>query len=67
MFALLCIGRQLQLPVDIIIHLFDTFVKPILMYGSEILAHEGTNILEKLHLRLCKYILLVNRTTYGIW
>ena len=34
MFALLRRGRQLQLPVDIMIHLFDTLVKPILLYGS---------------------------------
>ena len=44
------------LPVDIMIHLFDTLVKPILLYGSE-------EILEKLLLRFCKYILLLNRTT----
>ena len=48
MFALLRRGRQLQLPVDIMIHLFDTLVKPVLSYGSEIWAHEGTEILEKL-------------------
>ena len=40
MFALLRRGRQLQLPVDIMIHLFDTLVKPILLYGSEIWTHE---------------------------
>ena len=34
MFALLRRGRQLQLPVDIMMHLFDTLVKPILLYGS---------------------------------
>ena len=63
MFALLCRGRHLQLPVDIMIHLFDTLVKPVLLYSSEIWAHEGTEVLEKLHLRFCKYILLVNKTT----
>ena len=63
MFALLRRGRQLQLPVDIMIYLFDTLVKPVLFYGSGIWAHEGTEILEKLHLRFCKYILLVNKTT----
>ena len=63
LLALLRRGRQLQLPVDIMIQLFDTLVKPILLYGSEIWDHEGTEILEKLHLRFCKYILLVNRTT----
>ena len=40
-------------------HLFDTLVKPIHLYGSEIWAHEGTEILE----HFWKYILLVNRTT----
>ena len=45
--------------------LFDTLVKPILLCGSEIWAHEGTELLEKLHLRFCKYISLVNRTTYS--
>ena len=65
MFALLRRGRQLQLPVDIMIHLFDTLVKPVLLYGSEIWALEGTEILEKLHLRFCKYILLVNKTTFS--
>ena len=63
MFTLLRSGRQLQLPVDFMIHLFDTLVKPVLLYGSEIWAHEGTEVLEKLHLRFCKYILLVNETT----
>ena len=53
----------MQLPVDIIIHLFDTLVKPVLLYGSEIWAHEGAEVREKLHLRFCKYILLVNKTT----
>ena len=50
MFALLRRGRQLQLPVDTMIHLFDTLLKPVLLYGSEIWAHKGTQILEKLHL-----------------
>ena len=48
MFALLRRGRQLQSPVDIMIHLFDTLVKPVLLYGSEIWTHEGTEILEKI-------------------
>ena len=35
-------GRQLQSPVDIMIHLFDTLVIPILLHGSEFWAHERT-------------------------
>ena len=42
MVAQLRKGRQLQLPVNIMIHLFDTLVKSIRLYGSEIWAHEGT-------------------------
>ena len=53
----------MQLPVDIMIHLFDTLVKPVLLYGSGMWAHEGTEVLEKLHIRFCKYMLLVNKTT----
>ena len=47
MFALLLRDRQLQLPVEIMIHLCDTLVKPILLYVSEIWAHEGTVIFQK--------------------
>ena len=65
MFALLRRGRQLQLLVDIMIHLFDTLVKHVLLYGSEIWAHGGIEILEKLHLRFCKYILLVDKATWS--
>ena len=67
MFALLRRGRHLQLPVDIMIQLFDTLAKPILLYGSEIWARERTETLEKRHLRFCKFILIVNGTNmvYG--
>ena len=57
MFALLRRSRQLQLPIDIMIHIFDTLVKPVFLYGSGIWAHEGTEILEKLHQGFCKYLL----------
>ena len=33
MFALLRKSRQLQLPIDVHFHLFDAFVKPVLLYG----------------------------------
>ena len=46
MFALLRRGRELQLPVDIMIHLFGTLVKPILLHSNEIWAHEGAEFLK---------------------
>ena len=63
MFSLLRKSRQLQLPIDIQLQLFAVLVKPVLLYGCEVWAHEGTDILEKLHLRFCKYVLGVNKST----
>ena len=63
MFSLLRKSRQLQLPIDIQLQLFDVLVKPVLLYGCDVWAHEGTDILEKLHLRFCKYALGVNKST----
>ena len=38
-------------------------VKAVLLYKCEVWAHEGTDILEKLHRRICKYVLGVNKST----
>lgn len=64
MFALLGKSRRLNLPVDLQLQLFDVLVVPILLYGSEIWSHENCELVEKLHLRYCKYLLKVNGKTY---
>ena len=63
MFSLLRKCKQLQLPIDIQLQLFDVLVKPVVLYGCEVWAHEGTEVVEKLHLRFCKYILSLNKST----
>ena len=63
MFSLLKKSRVLNLPIDLQLDLFDKLVTPILLYGSEIWAYENNDIIEKLHLRYCKYILGVNKST----
>ena len=63
MFALLRKSRQLQLLIDVQLHLFDALVKPVLLYGCEVWAHEAMDNVEKLYLRFCKYILSVNMST----
>ena len=63
MFLLLRKCRQLQLPVDNQLELFDILVKPILLYGCEVWATESVDIIEKIHLRFCKYVLQVNKST----
>ena len=63
MFLLLRKCGQLQLPVDIQLKLFDILVKPILVYGCEVWATESVDIIKKMHLRFCKYVLQVNKST----
>ena len=63
MFSLLSKSRRLSLPIGIQLHLFDSQVVPVLLYGCEIWSHENCEDIEKLHLRYCKYILSLNRTT----
>ena len=64
MFALLGKSRSLNLPIDIQLQLFDVLIVPILLYGSEAWSYENCEIIEKLHLRYCKYVLGVNSSTY---
>ena len=44
MFALLRKSRQLQLPIDVQLNLFDALVKPVLLYGCEVWAHEAIDV-----------------------
>jgi hypothetical protein len=64
MFALLGKSRKLNLPIDIQLHLFDVIVVPVLLYGCEVWSCETCELIEKLHLRYCKYLLHVNKNTY---
>ena len=63
LFSLLSKGRKLQLPNDILCHLFDTCITPILLYGSEIWGFSNITEIERVHLYFCKYILKVKSST----
>ena len=43
--------------------MFDKSVLPILLYGSEVWAFENLDILECVHLRICKTILHLKQAT----
>ena len=55
--------RQLYLPIDVQLELFDTLVLPTILYGCEIWGHEGSGILETLHLKFCKIVLSLTKNT----
>ena len=48
MYAVLRKSRNLQLPVDMQLQLFDSMVAPILLYGSEVTGFEKHDLLEKI-------------------
>ena len=62
MFALLKRIKSLSLPPDIALKLFDTLVKPVVLYGAEVWGCENCDIVNKVKLRFCKYILHAHKS-----
>ena len=62
-FALLRRNRQLDVPLDIQLELFDSLVSPILTYGCEVWGFENTNLIETIHLKYLKYSLSLKMST----
>ncbi|XP_067660315.1 uncharacterized protein [Haliotis asinina] len=63
MFTIFKIIRQLDMPIDCQLKLFDNLVKPILLYGAEVWGFENVAMIERVHLKFCKYILNVKQST----
>ena len=55
--------RNISIPVDLQLKLFDCLVSPILLYASEVWGFENKDSIEKVHLQFCKTILKVRSTT----
>ena len=70
MFALLSKGRVLQLPVDIMLEMFNKTVLPIMLYGCEVWGFGKNDMLDTVFLKFCKYLLglkIMYSKLYGIW
>ena len=63
MFSVINKSRKLHLPIDIQIHLFDTMVAPILMYGAEVWGVENVEVIDKFQLKYLKMILNLKQST----
>ena len=55
--------RNLKLPIDLQIQLFDHTIVPILLYGSEVWGYQNTQILENLHNEFLRNILNLRKST----
>ena len=62
-FCILKRARQMNLSVSCIIHIINTVVKPILLYGCEIFCFENISDLEAFYIQLLKRILSVKKST----
>ena len=63
MFFILKKSRALHLTVDIQLDLFNKMVMPILLYGCEVWGIGNNDIIDKLHVQYCKYVLLLKNST----
>ena len=63
MFNILKQRCKLNLDIETMFKLFDTCVLPIATYGCEVWGFESLLALEKLHLRFCKILLNLKRST----
>jgi len=66
MFSLLSKGRKHELSIDTMLDLFDKMIVPILSYGCETWCYEECLIIERIHLKFCKYILKVKQSTPNV-
>ena len=62
-FALLKKAKQLLLPIDIQLDLFNKCIRPILLYGCEVWGYGNVEISEQVQLRFLKFVLNLKRTT----
>ena len=65
MFALLKKSKELYLPIDLQIELFDSLILPILLYGCEVWGYENVLILDRFYLKYLKYVLGLKQSTPG--
>jgi hypothetical protein len=55
--------RNISIPIDLQLKLFDSLIEPILLYSCEIWRFENLAILEKIHLQFLKKMLSVRSST----
>ena len=63
MYSILSKWKKHNLSFECVLDLFDKIVQPILLYGCEIWGYCNLNLLEKLHMKFCKYILKFRKCT----
>ena len=63
LFSIKSKKEKFNLPIDIVLDLFDTMILPILLYGCEIWGFENLEDIEVFYRKFLKYILNVKSST----
>ena len=53
----------MNLPVDIMFDLFDKMAEPVITYACEVWGFGNSDVLERVHLITCKWILGLKKST----
>ena len=64
--SLMAITKEKEVPIDIMLSLFDSFVGPILNYGCEVWGFARTDHLERVHSKFCKWLLNVKPSSSNV-
>ena len=59
-------ARKLFLPPDLQLHLFDSMITPILLYGSEVWGCEKADLIDHFYLKYCRSLLDIKHTPPNI-
>ena len=63
MYEILKKGRKFNLSISCQYDLFEKIVRPILLYGCEIWGYTNVEMIERVHLKFCKLLLGVKKST----
>jgi len=66
MFSVLKKSRTLFLDIDLQLHLFDTLVTPVLLYGCEVWGVNDVNIIQQFQLKYLKQLLNMKKSTPNV-
>ena len=58
-----CLHKFTEISPKHYLDLFDKLLKPVLQYGSEVWGFSNANLLERVHLQICKQVLGAKRAT----
>lgn len=67
MHALLSITKEMQVPVNIMFNLFDSFVGSILNYSCEVWGFATAENIERVHRKFCKWLVNVKMSTKNLY